>query len=59
MTVIAFPRVERRATRLRAIEHCLAALSAEADEMGDAMLAHLIAVAREAAHEAAEAEPSR
>ncbi|HLO76101.1 MAG TPA: hypothetical protein VK196_06570 [Magnetospirillum sp.] len=52
MTVIAFPRADRLETRLRGIEQCLDALSVEADEMGLDLLAHLIAVAREAAHDA-------
>lgn len=59
MTVIAFPRAERRESRLRGIEQCLAALSAEADEMGLDLLAHMIAVAREAAGEAREENRGR
>ncbi|MCR6632919.1 MAG: hypothetical protein NVV74_24335 [Magnetospirillum sp.] len=54
MTVIAFPRQERHEERLRGIEHCLDALSVEAGEMGLELLAHLIAVAREAAHDSLE-----
>lgn len=53
MTVIAFPRVaDRRDTRLRGIEQCLESLCIEAEELGEDLLAHLIAVAREAAFEA-------
>ncbi|MGE5514698.1 MAG: hypothetical protein ACM31D_02640 [Bacteroidota bacterium] len=59
MNVIAFPRVERREHQLRAIEQCLDALCAEADDLGLEMLAHMIAVAREAACEALDEERSR
>lgn len=65
MNVIAFPRPHRadatpcgdhadslsHAERLRGIEQCLKSLSAEADEMGLDLLAHMIDVAREAAVE--------
>lgn len=59
MTVIAFPRAERRENQLRGIEQCLGALAAEADAMGLDLLAHMIAVAREAAGEAIEDERRR
>lgn len=52
MNVIAFPRADdRRENRLRGIEQCLEALCAEAEEIGEDLLAHMIAVAREAACE--------
>lgn len=56
MNVIAFPRQERRETRLRGIEQCLDALGEEAEAMRLPLLAHLIAVAREAARDAADDE---
>lgn len=59
MTVIAFPRVERREDRLRGIEQCLDALAHEADALGLDLLAHMIAVAREAASDSATAESLR
>lgn len=59
MNVIAFPRADRRETRLRGIEQCLEALCAEAEELGDDMLAHMIAVAREAAFESLDRERRR
>ena len=52
MNVIAFPRADRRENRLRGIEQCLEQLCAEAEEIGQDLLAHMIAVAREAAFEA-------
>lgn len=54
MNVIAFPRQESRETRLHGIEQCLDALGEEAEAMGLPLLAHLIAVAREAARDAVE-----
>jgi hypothetical protein len=54
MNVIAFPRQESRETRLHGIEQCLDALGEEAGAMGLTLLAHLIAVAREAARDAVE-----
>lgn len=59
MNVIAFPRADRRETQLRGIEQCLEALCAEADDLGLEMLAHMIAVAREAACEAMDEERCR
>ncbi len=56
MNVIAFPRREHREDRLRGIEQCLDALGEEAAAMGLPLLSHLIAVAREAAHDAVEDE---
>lgn len=54
MPVIPFPRAERREERLRGIEQCLESLHGEAQDMGFELLAHIIAVAREAAHDSAE-----
>ena len=58
MSVIPFPRIapriagdDRREERLRGIEQCLDALGEEADELGLDLLAHMIAVARQAAQE--------
>lgn len=51
MSVIPFPRPERREDRIRGIEQCLSSLAVEAEDMGLDLLSHLIAVAREAAHE--------
>ena len=51
MSVIPFPRADRREDRLRGIEQCLESLSEEADELGLDLLAHMIAVARQAAQE--------
>lgn len=56
MTVIAFPRAERREERLRGIEQCLDALAHEAGSLGLPLLAHMIAVAREAACESIDGE---
>lgn len=56
MTVIAFPRRESRDNRLRGIEQCLDSLGEEAEAMGLPLLAHMIAVAREAARDAVEEE---
>ena len=54
MTVIAFPRRDRLQDRLRGIEQCLESLCEEAEDLGLDLLAHMIAVAREAAREEAE-----
>jgi len=51
VSVIPFPCADRRADRLRGIEQCLESLSEEADELGLDLLAHMIAVARQAAQE--------
>lgn len=51
MPVIPFPRAERREERLRGIEQCLDSLHGEARDMGLELLAHILAVAREAAHD--------
>lgn len=59
MNVIAFPRADRRETRLRGIEQCLEQLCAEAEEVGADLVAHMIAVAREATCEALEDERRR
>lgn len=59
MNVIAFPRADRRENRLRGIEQCLESLCAEAEGMGEDLLAHMIAVAREAAFDALEQERRR
>jgi hypothetical protein len=56
VTVIAFPRAERHHERLRGIEQCLDALYEEAEELGLDLLAHMIAVSREAARETLESE---
>lgn len=59
MNVIAFPRADRRENRLRGIEQCLESLCLEAEGLDEDLLAHMIAVAREAAFDALEQERRR
>lgn len=48
MSVIPFPACEQRDERLLGVEKCLDFLCDEVDGMGLELLAHLIAVARDA-----------
>lgn len=53
MNVVQFPKLDSRGQRIQGIVACLSYLQTEARHLDLPMLAHIIAVAREEAREAA------